>query len=337
MGVSCVGKRDEEVFFLGNDGIAGVVAHAKRTERRAATEERHESNGSDAGRQEAPGGARERGNDVSDATISGWREGNENTGRESEGIRAQEHWRGSVDGGEWETESRIRRVSHDVSQGMDKNRMNPHNGGHEELSILRRDSGTQENQRSAGGQRDICSSQVLQQNVHGFGLHQEIPDEIGNPEALFPSEEDAMRELYEFKGSLPASRRRGLDEQRSIELKDAVQFVSYAIASRKGRHHNTQREAAMQRLWKSFIQAFSLQYPSDTLQAAWISLSCEETDWVILAACQGRWVAEWPGVARTIGSEKGRVDRLKQLGNAVVPQQIYPILQGIADITRAMI
>ena len=93
----------------------------------------------------------------------------------------------------------------------------------------------------------------------------------------------------------------------------------------------------MQRLWKSFIQAFSLQYPSDTLQAAWISLSCEETDWVILAACQGRWVAEWPGVARTIGSEKGRVDRLKQLGNAVVPQQIYPILQGIADITRAMI
>lgn len=45
----------------------------------------------------------------------------------------------------------------------------------------------------------------------------------------------------------------------------------------------------------------------------------------------GQWAVE-PAVGRVADGVPGRVDRLRALGNAVVPQQIYPILRGIAMI-----
>lgn len=45
----------------------------------------------------------------------------------------------------------------------------------------------------------------------------------------------------------------------------------------------------------------------------------------------GRWPAE-PDMGRVAHGVPSRVDRLKCLGNAVVPQQFYPIFKAIADI-----
>lgn len=44
-----------------------------------------------------------------------------------------------------------------------------------------------------------------------------------------------------------------------------------------------------------------------------------------------QWAVE-PNVGRVANGVPNRVDRLKSLGNAVVPQQIYPIFKAIADI-----
>lgn len=43
------------------------------------------------------------------------------------------------------------------------------------------------------------------------------------------------------------------------------------------------------------------------------------------------WISE-PDIPRVASGIKNRVDRLKCLGNAVVPQQVYPIFQAIANI-----
>ena len=50
----------------------------------------------------------------------------------------------------------------------------------------------------------------------------------------------------------------------------------------------------------------------------------------------GFWMKE-PDTPRITHRKENRVDRLKCLGNAVVPQQFYPIFQAIADIERGII
>ena len=49
---------------------------------------------------------------------------------------------------------------------------------------------------------------------------------------------------------------------------------------------------------------------------------------------QGRWWDVEPGMGRVADRVPDRVDRLRGLGNAVVPQQVYPILKAIAEIER---
>ncbi len=47
----------------------------------------------------------------------------------------------------------------------------------------------------------------------------------------------------------------------------------------------------------------------------------------------GSWWPPEPGVGRVVDGFPGRVDRLKCLGNAVVPAQFYPIFRGIFEVS----
>lgn len=47
----------------------------------------------------------------------------------------------------------------------------------------------------------------------------------------------------------------------------------------------------------------------------------------------GYWMQE-PDIPRITTKREHRKDRLQCLGNAVVPQQFYPVFKAIADIER---
>lgn len=83
---------------------------------------------------------------------------------------------------------------------------------------------------------------------------------------------------------------------------------------------------------------------SRALRGNWELPAVEETG-AIRADYRGRapeyvagewWPAE-PNVGRVAHGVPSRVDRLKCLGNAVVPQQFYPVFQAIADIERGIV
>ena len=62
------------------------------------------------------------------------------------------------------------------------------------------------------------------------------------------------------------------------------------------------------------------------------------SDWLDRGmSAPGYWLPEPDGVPRIASGIKDRAGRLKCLGNAVVPQQFYPIFQAIAEIERGVV
>jgi len=127
-----------------------------------------------------------------------------------------------------------------------------------------------------------------------------------------------------------ASHRQKSEEQFTRELADALSKLPHGLAleARQGTLEATWQVRSLQQASATAGLLRDTQLP---FQEAWLTFSDEEKDWAILAACRGRFVAEWPGVPRVAGGIPKRVDRLKGLGNAIVPQVAEVIFRAIAN------
>jgi len=189
----------------------------------------------------------------------------------------------------------------------------------EALREVRGTPETQNVQERIGRHGGLPQEEVLRQGVHGEGFSEREP---GQERSKVPaSAESIMRELRDYRESRTASQGRELEQQLPLQFDDAVRFLSHFIAPLPRGFGGEETEAALLCLREVIISTWFVQHPFNTVETTWGSLSEEEKDWAILATCFGKWHTEWPGVDRAINNPPKRVDRIKGLGNAVVPKQ----------------
>jgi hypothetical protein len=116
--------------------------------------------------------------------------------------------------------------------------------------------------------------------------------------------------------------RQGLGQQCTIKYSDAVQFLSHVLTSCYGGDYAENSETAMHGLWQAVVSVKSaaLQYAPNTITPIWESLTDAQAEWIIVAVVHGCFWSDPPETPRVANGVPGRVDRLKQLGNSVVPQ-----------------
>lgn len=147
--------------------------------------------------------------------------------------------------------------------------------------------------------------------------------------------EEKLREVWGKIASWSASQGSGSDEQCARKLADALPGLSHDHSLGNGENPMAAASTFLCRLRQACEAIRVVRNTSDPTAALWLSLSGEEADRTLMAACgRTHWEAgEWLGVPRIASGVPHRVDRLRALGNAVVPQ--IPEMIGRAIMAAA--
>lgn len=253
----------------------------------------------------------------------------------------------------WEIEPELCRIFDELSERLDKDRLTtktpcvnvvstrqkeePHGkkkegNPRELLQSLQQEDGAKEVSDNFGGFGSLQKEKVLQSNVYGKRNDKRESKSCGIKKKGNQVQGKDLPEMRNNKRLANSSQRLNTSQQRTGEFTNTLCNMPYKVALGTWKNWQKEKELFVQNLWQACTEIGYVPTSLPEIPKTWESLNNEEKDWIALRISTGDpFCAEWPGTQRVTDSIPGRVDRLKQLGNAVVPQVVELIGRAIME------
>ena len=240
----------------------------------------------------------------------------------------------------WSTECRICRMVDELSERMDGNGLTNKPGcdngllsqgvldGKAEkrrtkdtLSQLREGVGEENIQRSSRGLIGIQETEILQPGVYVKSDDTKASDTIGVPGESKKTIRLSLRDMRDGPELAVSSCEQGCIGQPPGKRANALCELPFKMALAEWENISEEIKLVLLNLRRACSE---IRYVPETLsetEEIWRSFNDEEKDWIALRVSSGSpWCHEWPMTGRLTAKQARRVDRLRGLGNAIVPQ-----------------
>lgn len=193
------------------------------------------------------------------------------------------------------------------------------------LPLLWTKDGAEDIQRKVGGYGNLPTTALLRSDVLRPGSQARTAELSGSAQKVLEVTREEVRDLRNNGEPVSASHRLESGEQRFVQPDDAVRFLSHAVAL--GAWEDVTKVCSLSNLRSTLQRLRLVPETLSEVQETWRSLPSWDQGW---AAAVAIGIEPWPAGPGTFQHEwepprisrdcPNRADRLKLLGNSVVPQ-----------------